>query len=72
MKRIIKYANNVIEADGREMIALVLTMDKEMIEKINELQEASFYTDYSYECLEIVEEILAEAEGGLDETILGN
>jgi hypothetical protein len=72
MKRVIKYANNVIEADGREMIALVITMDKEMIEKINDLKEASFYTDYSYECLEIVEEILAEAEGGLNGTILGD
>ena len=72
MKRVIKYANNVIEIDGKEMIALVITMDKEMIQKINDLRVASFYADYSYECTEIVAEILAEAEGGLNGTILGN
>jgi len=72
MKRIIKYANSIIEIDGREMIALVITMDKEMIQKINDLQVTNFYTDYTFECLEIVEEILTEAKRGLDENILGN
>jgi hypothetical protein len=72
MKCVIKYANNIIETDGKEMIALVITMDKEMIQRIHDLRVASFYTDYSYECLKIVEEILAEAERGFDENILGN